>query len=42
MRFPRTLIEFQDQFPDDAHCWAYLRRARWPHGFECPRCGGRG
>ncbi len=42
MQFPRTLIEFQDQFPDDAHCWTYLRRARWPDGFECPRCGGRG
>ncbi len=42
MQFPRTLVEFQDQFPDEAHCWAYLRRARWPRGFECPRCGGRG
>jgi hypothetical protein len=42
MQFPRTLIEFQDQFPDDAHCWSYLCRARWPDGFECPRCGGRG
>jgi hypothetical protein len=42
MQFPRTLVEFQDQFPDETHCWAYLRRARWPHGFECPRCGGRG
>ncbi len=42
MRFPRTLLEFQGQFPDEAHCWAYLRRARWPPGFVCPRCGGRG
>ena len=42
MRFPRTLLEFQAQFPDEAHCWAYLRRARWPRGFVCPRCGGRG
>ena len=42
MQFPHTLVEFQDQFPDDAHCWAYLRRARWPRGFVCPRCGGRG
>ena len=42
MQFPRTLVEFQDQFPDEAHCWAYLRRAGWPRGFECPRCGGRG
>ena len=42
MRFPSTLLEFQSQFPDDDHCWAYLRRARWPRGFLCPRCGGRG
>lgn len=42
MRFPNTLLEFQAQFPDDDHCWAYLRRARWPRGFLCPRCGGRG
>ena len=35
MQFPRTLVEFQDQFPDEAHCWTYLRRARWPRGFEC-------
>jgi hypothetical protein len=42
MQFPRTLLEFQAQFPDDAHCWAYQRRTRWPRGSVCPRCGGRG
>lgn len=42
MRFPSTLLEFQAQFPDEASCWAYLRRARWPRGFLCPGCGGRG
>ena len=42
MRFPSTLLEFQAQFPDEASCWAYLRQARWPRGFRCPRCGGRG
>jgi hypothetical protein len=42
MRFPSTLLEFQTQFPDEASCWAYLRRARWPRGFLCPRCDGRG
>ena len=41
MKFPRTHIESQDQFPDEEYCWAYLRRARWPRGFVCPRCGGR-
>ena len=41
MRFPSTLIEFQDRFPDEESCWQYLRRVRWPHGFRCPRCQGR-
>ncbi len=42
MRFPCTLLEFQVQFPNEARCWSYLRRARWPQGFLCPRCAGRG
>jgi transposase-like protein len=42
MRFPSTLLEFQTQFPDETSCWTYLREARWPRGFQCPRCGGRG
>lgn len=42
MGFPSTLLEFQAQFPDEAHCWAYLRKVRWPRGFLCPRCGSRG
>jgi hypothetical protein len=42
MRFPCTLLEFHSQFPDAAHCWAALRRARWPQGFRCPRCSSEG
>ena len=42
MRFPITLLEFQAQFLDEASCWAYLRQTRWPQGFRCSRCGGRG
>ena len=42
MKFPRTLIEFQDQFPSEASCWEYLREVRWPGGFRCPRCDCRG
>jgi predicted RNA-binding Zn-ribbon protein involved in translation (DUF1610 family) len=38
--FPRSLIEFQRQFPDEAACAAYLQAARWPDGFVCPTCGG--
>jgi hypothetical protein len=25
-----VLLEFQAQFPDEASCWAHLRRAPWP------------
>ena len=36
--FPRSLIEFQQHFPDEA---AYVDacRARWPGRFACPGCG---
>ena len=37
--FPRSLLEFQRRFSDDAACAAYLRAARWPDGFVCPACG---
>ncbi len=36
--FPRSLLEFQRRFPDDAACVAYLAAARWPDGFVCPAC----
>ncbi len=39
MEFPRTLQEFQAAFPDEAACWKALRKARWPEGYVCPRCG---
>lgn len=42
MRTPRTLHELYAQFPDEDACWRALRQMRWPHGFVCPRCGGRG
>lgn len=29
-------------FPDDAACLAYLEGLRWPDGFICPACDGRG
>lgn len=37
--FPRTIIEFQSRFPDEAACWEYLAQSRWPDGYRCPRCG---
>jgi hypothetical protein len=30
--FPRSPPEFQQRFPDDAACAAYLERTRWPDG----------
>jgi hypothetical protein len=38
--FPRSLIEFQQRFADEAACVRYLFAARWPAGFVCPGCGG--
>ena len=38
--FPRTLVEFDERFHDEATCVAYLRSCRWPNGFACPKCSG--
>jgi len=37
--FPQSLPEFQQIFPHDAACAAYLEKARWEEGFACPHCG---
>jgi len=39
---PGTIVELMAQFPDEAACVERLRKLRWPDGFVCPRCGGRG
>lgn len=36
---PRSLPAFQQHFPDDAACAAWLAGQRWPDGFVCPACG---
>jgi len=36
--FPKSLLEFQKLFPDDAACAKYLESVRWPDGFICPAC----
>src|SRR5438445_5135401 len=38
--FPRSLIEFQQRFGDEAACAQYLIATRWPDRFVCPVCGG--
>lgn len=40
--YPRTLLELERRFSDEASCRAYLFALRWPQGFVCPACGGRG
>jgi predicted RNA-binding Zn-ribbon protein involved in translation (DUF1610 family) len=37
--FPQSLPEFQQLFPTDAACAAYLEKVRWESGFVCPSCG---
>ena len=37
--YPRSLVDFQRRFPDDAACAHYLAALRWPDGFSCPSCG---
>jgi transposase-like protein len=39
--YPRTLMELERRFRDEAACRAYLFALRWPEGFVCPACGGR-
>ena len=35
----RSLIEFQQEFPDDNACAKHLAAQQWPDGFTCSRCG---
>ena len=35
----RSLTQFQEAFPDEAACAAFLFERRWPGGFTCPSCG---
>ena len=36
--FPKSILEFQEEFGTEAACWKYLFDSRWPGGFNCPRC----
>jgi predicted RNA-binding Zn-ribbon protein involved in translation (DUF1610 family) len=37
----RTLSQFQEEFPGEASCAAFLLERRWPNGFVCPGCGAQ-
>ena len=34
-----SFFEFQKMFSTEKKCWNYLVKRRWPHGYQCPRCG---
>ena len=34
--------EFRQRFQTEEACEAFLFEQRWPEGFVCPKCGGRG
>ena len=36
-----SLPDFYRDFGTEEQCWEAARKARWPDGFECPRCAGR-
>ncbi len=36
--YPMNVIDFQDMFPTEEACEAYLFSVRWPEGFVCPHC----
>lgn len=38
MSYPLNQIEFETMFSDEAHCFEYLVRLKWPEGFSCPLC----
>lgn len=40
-QYPKTLLEFEKQFSDEALCREYLCHIRWPDGFICPYCNCR-
>jgi transposase-like protein len=34
-----TIAQFENAFPNEDACRAYLIARRWPNGVNCPRCG---
>lgn len=37
-QYPRTVIEFEQQFSTEEACEKYIIELRWPDGFRCPNC----
>lgn len=40
--YPRTLMEMENRFRTEEACREYLMKLRWPTGFVCPVCRGKG
>jgi transposase-like protein len=36
--YPKTMLELERRFSDEAACREYLTGLRWPTGFVCPHC----
>ena len=34
-----SFFEFQERFLTEDDCFHYLKKLRWPNGFNCPQCG---
>jgi transposase-like protein len=43
VQFQKGLSEpaFEQQYGSDEQCLGAVVASRWPHGFECPMCGGK-
>jgi len=39
--FGLNLLVFQEKFPDEDACEAYLIQTRWPEGYVCEDCGSK-
>jgi transposase-like protein len=37
--YPKSMIEFEQQFDTEEKCKEYLYQIRWPEGFICQHCG---
>lgn len=40
--YPKTLLEMERRFATEDACREYLTELRWPTGFVCPECQGKG
>lgn len=40
--FPKTLLDMEQRFGTEDACRQYLSQLRWPSGFVCPFCRGKG